>query len=490
VFSTARCLLFVACAALLAWPGLARAQSAAPASWGRQATLPPPPWTVEISVPRGVDAGSAIRDLEALDLFGLEMHEIRGRRVVLLGVFTDESVVREAHEQLLTEGFPAAQIIRHPGTSTLLDMAVEIANDASRGAATRAISSAVPIEPRVTTRTQTPPPTRTPIQDSIATPPAVDPAPSTMVAERTVPPARQSRGSVIPYLLTGVAVVALIAVAVPLWKRLSPANIPELQTMAVPVQRRLASPQTSLHVPPVVVVPRAQPAVQASATPPAAPPPRRTVSAAQPSTAPIFAEDFNPDQAGRVPSAWMVGAEAGSALAISAEGGGSLIFDKQTTSSRCLCTRTLPACHGRVVFEFDLVCDACNGHLLAVHLQEGTDASRAIQTRIVTGPEGGVALWLHSGAIPVGWGEWCRIRYDVDLETGLLTARLNGEEVLESHELLVRPSRLDAIVLRAAPNTIGRLGLRRLRAWGSREAHSAPILNPNASATPGHHGLS
>jgi hypothetical protein len=186
---------------------------------------------------------------------------------------------------------------------------------------------------------------------------------------------------------------------------------------------------------------------------------------------PLFADDFDQSLAGEPPHGWSL-PESGVASLEMADGesGPVLDYQKAAIGSGGLCWCALPKCRGQVTVEIDMVCHEKNSYLLGLYLQEGQDFRRAIQTQFQAGVTGAGRVRIQSVDAPLPFGVWGRITYDIDLESQTLSAALNGQRLGEPIPLINAPDHIDTLVIRSAPETIGRLSIGRIRIWSGQEA--------------------
>lgn len=185
----------------------------------------------------------------------------------------------------------------------------------------------------------------------------------------------------------------------------------------------------------------------------------------------LFADDFDQSLPGEPPHGWSL-PEAGVASLEMADGetGPVLDYRKTAVGSGGLCWCALPKCRGQVTVEIDVACHEKNSYLLGLYLQEGQDFRRAIQTQFQAGVTGAGRVRIQSIEAPLPFGIWGRITYDIDLPHAQLTAWLNGQRLGDPVTLLNPPEHIDTFVIRAAPETLGRLSIGRIRIWSGREA--------------------
>ena len=343
------------------------------------------PMSVEVPVPEGTAPGEVVTELLELGYMPVELGEVDGVPVVLVGRFLDERVALQAVADLRVEGYPDARLPGGPapwmrwagigGGSLLL---AALGWTAMRASSRRVPHSVVQEVPRPAPSAPLAP--LTPVRAAQLTPPPLVPTPEE---------ARRRRHAMIP---------------------------------RAPI--------------------------------------------------PLFADDFEQTPPGEPPDGWCL-PEAGIASLAVAEledRDSVLEYRKEKIGLGGLCWCSLPRCQGAITMEMDLVCHSKNNYLLGLYLQEGQDFRRAIPIQFQAGHAGSGRLCLPGLEASLPFGAWARLTLHIDLEERTLAAAVNGERLGVPATLINAPEHIDTLVIRTAPETVGHLGLARLRVWSASEA--------------------
>jgi len=144
--------------------------------------------------------------------------------------------------------------------------------------------------------------------------------------------------------------------------------------------------------------------------------------------------------------------------------GQCLMFNKMEGIGSATYHLTFPEARGIVTAEFDIRCDQKNKFLLGVYLEKDEDFKQSIHTIVhQLDPSAPASLRVQGEAVPYEMGNWVRVRYEVNLNDGVVNAWLDDNQVVNNQALANVPEYLNTLSIRDNLATTGMLYLDNIR---------------------------
>lgn len=211
------------------------------------------------------------------------------------------------------------------------------------------------------------------------------------------------------------------------------------------------------------------PPVAEPAAPEPAPIPPPPAAPAAPAEAEVFfAQDFSSFAVGEKPDGWQ-GEYDYASLTVAddnpPEGAAKYLkFEKRSGAGSANYACRFPNASGRVKVDFDLRCDDKNKYLLGFYIEKDEDFKQSVHTIVHrTDSRTQPTLRIHGEPIPYELGTWRHICYRIDLLSGLVSASVNGEEVVREAKLPSNPAFVNTLSIRDNLATTGVLCIANLR---------------------------
>ncbi|MCX7045677.1 MAG: SPOR domain-containing protein [Candidatus Sumerlaeota bacterium] len=174
----------------------------------------------------------------------------------------------------------------------------------------------------------------------------------------------------------------------------------------------------------------------------------------------LYAEALDGQSVSQRPAGWE-GEYAYAKLSVESatpsEGSRSYIrFEKANGAGSAHCFKKFPDVSGEFSIEFDICCHEKNKYLLGFYLEKDKDFRQSIHTIIHrTDPQAPSALRVQGESTPYRFGDWARVRYDVDLGQGVVSGFVNGKKVADRVALANCPPSINTLSIRDNLATTG-----------------------------------
>jgi len=180
-----------------------------------------------------------------------------------------------------------------------------------------------------------------------------------------------------------------------------------------------------------------------------------------------LSQDYSVEAVGAAPKGWTGGSAPSATLRVVEDdknpGEKCLRFRKPAGEAATSFACRFPNASGRVTAEFDIRCDEKNKHLLGLYLEEDGDFRRAVHTVVqCTDPSSPAYLRIFNQATPYDLGSWRRVRYEIDLEEGLVNGYIDGQLVAGNVRMGAKASNLNTVSIRDNTESTGALYLKNL----------------------------
>jgi hypothetical protein len=210
----------------------------------------------------------------------------------------------------------------------------------------------------------------------------------------------------------------------------------------------------------------------------AEPPP--AVTAAEPAAAPAapkledgvyFVQDFDGEALDGTPQGWQGEYDYATLSVIEeadSQGGARrcLKFEKRTGSGSANYVCRFPKAAGRVIVEFDIRCDDKNKYLLGFYVEKDEDFKQSVHTIVHrTDSKAQPTLRIQGEPVPYNLGSWCHLKYDMNLLAGLVTAFVDGKQVVRDAKLPTNPAFVNTLSIRDNLATTGVLYLDNIKIY-------------------------
>ncbi|MCX7717283.1 MAG: SPOR domain-containing protein [Candidatus Sumerlaeaceae bacterium] len=244
-------------------------------------------------------------------------------------------------------------------------------------------------------------------------------------------------------------------------------ELPELSITETVVPGLADSTPLEPSVPPAVAsAPREAFESTAVVPPPAAPPtPAESPAPAAAAAGPVadgfyYKQDFDDETPGRPPRNW-TGEYDYASLTVDTEAAvpGSkacLKFEKKTGSGSANYVCAFPKASGRVIVEFDIRCDEKNKYLLGFYIERDEDFKQSVHTIIHRlDSKSQPSLRLQGEPVPYELGTWRHVKYDLNLLAGIVSAYVDGTQVVKEAKLPTIPPYVNTLSIRDNLATTG-----------------------------------
>ncbi|HOE63146.1 MAG TPA: SPOR domain-containing protein [Candidatus Sumerlaeota bacterium] len=210
------------------------------------------------------------------------------------------------------------------------------------------------------------------------------------------------------------------------------------------------------------------PPVTAAVTPPPAAEPTPAQIASEDTHSDInlvFQQDFDGEEIGKKPNNWK-GDYNYASLVVSNESPAPnsqkcIVFNKEKGAGSAFYSCRFPDTEGVVGVEFDFRCDHKNKYLLGFYVEKDEDYRYSVHTVVQYIDSGKQktqpSLRVQGKAVNYNWGDWCHMKYIVNLFDGTVDGYVNGELVANGEKLASCPSSLNTISIRDNLATVGKL---------------------------------
>lgn len=180
--------------------------------------------------------------------------------------------------------------------------------------------------------------------------------------------------------------------------------------------------------------------------------------------------EFDQDAAGQKPAGWE-GEYDFASLAVEANepprgAQQYLAFRKQEGSGKAHYAYRFGAVTGMVGIEFDLRCDDKNKFLLGFYIEKDGDFQQSIHTKILRSEaQTSPTIHMQGQSAPYLLGSWAHIKYEVDLNAGLVNGYIDSTHVVRDLPLTPNPGMLNTLSIRDNINTTGVLLLANIKVY-------------------------
>lgn len=179
-------------------------------------------------------------------------------------------------------------------------------------------------------------------------------------------------------------------------------------------------------------------------------------SAAAPAAAgatPYFSQNFEDEEIGATPKGWKGSYDYASLVVSPSDHPGSakcMKFEKKSGTGSAYYACRFPDASGRIVVEFDLRCDHKNKYLLGFYIEMDEDFRHSIHTVVHMDATKAdkVSLRLQNESAPYKLGEWCRVKYLIDLPRHMVDGFINDKPVVVGARLPSRPKVINTLSIR------------------------------------------
>jgi sporulation related protein len=187
----------------------------------------------------------------------------------------------------------------------------------------------------------------------------------------------------------------------------------------------------------------------------------------------IFEQNFENDAVGDQPSNWK-GDYNYASLKVNDEfpspnSKKCIVFDKQKGAGSAFYSCHFPDTQGEIGIEFDFRCDKKNKYLLGFYIEKDEDYRYSVHT-IVQYIDSGKkntkpSLRIQGKPTPYNWGDWCQMKYIVNLDKSTVDGYINGKLLSDGERLASCPSSLNTISIRDNLATVGKLMIANIRIY-------------------------
>jgi len=179
----------------------------------------------------------------------------------------------------------------------------------------------------------------------------------------------------------------------------------------------------------------------------------------------VFEQDFDEEETGKKPANWR-GDYTYASLSVSdatpaKDSKKCLVFDKEKGAGSAFYCCHFPDTEGVMGVEFDFRCDNKNKYLLGFYVEKDEDYRYSIHTVVQYIDSGKQksqpSLRVQGKSVNYTWGEWCHLKYIINLFDGTVDGYVNGALVANGEKLASCPSCLNTISIRDNLATVGKL---------------------------------
>jgi len=94
--------------------------------------------------------------------------------------------------------------------------------------------------------------------------------------------------------------------------------------------------------------------------------------------------------------------------------------------------------------------------LLAFYIEKDGDFRQSVQTAIYRSEtQPNPSLKIHGETVPYRFGDWARVRYEIDLDKGSVNGYVDGKQIARDVALASCPSCVNTLSIRDNPTTTG-----------------------------------
>lgn len=179
----------------------------------------------------------------------------------------------------------------------------------------------------------------------------------------------------------------------------------------------------------------------------------------------VFQQDFDGEEVGKKPNNWK-GDYNYASLVVSNDSPAPnsqkcIVFNKEKGAGSAFYSCRFPDTEGVVGIEFDFRCDHKNKYLLGFYVEKDEDYRYSVHTVVQYIDSGKQktqpSLRVQGKAVNYNWGDWCHMKYIVNLFDGTVDGYVNGDLVANGEKLASCPSSLNTISIRDNLATVGKL---------------------------------
>jgi tetratricopeptide (TPR) repeat protein len=179
----------------------------------------------------------------------------------------------------------------------------------------------------------------------------------------------------------------------------------------------------------------------------------------------VFEQNFDEEETGKKPVNWRGDYNYASLCVSDAtpakDSKKCLVFDKEKGAGSAFYCCHFPDTEGVMGVEFDFRCDNKNKYLLGFYVEKDEDYRYSVHTVVQYIDSGKQksqpSLRVQGKSVNYTWGEWCHLKYIVNLFDGTVDGYVNGALVANGEKLASCPSCLNTISIRDNLATVGKL---------------------------------
>jgi len=193
-------------------------------------------------------------------------------------------------------------------------------------------------------------------------------------------------------------------------------------------------------------------------------------AAAPPTASVVFEQTFDDEEVGSPPRGWQ-GEYEYATLVVDASNPAPnskacLKFEKRTGAGSAHYVCHFPKVSGIVIVEFDIRCDEKNKYLLGFYIEKDEDFKQSVHTIIHRlDSRSQPTLRVQGEPVPYDLGTWRHVKYELNLLTGLVTAYVDGQEIVREAKLATNPAYVNTLSIRDNLATTGVLYLDNIRIY-------------------------
>lgn len=207
---------------------------------------------------------------------------------------------------------------------------------------------------------------------------------------------------------------------------------------------------------PVTIVPEPVPLTSTGGSPKSAASAGKTSSGNMPGL--IFEQDFEEQPVGSRPDHW-VGDEKENVSfhVVEHQGHKVLRYFKNAGSDSVHFYCQFPNVSGVVSIEFDISCPQKNKYLLGLYIERDGNYNQAVRTVVHCIDPSAASIRMQNEPVNYQLGQWCHVRYLIDLYQGTIDGYLDDEQVLTQQTFVNKPSSVNTLSIRDNHATTGEL---------------------------------
>lgn len=172
----------------------------------------------------------------------------------------------------------------------------------------------------------------------------------------------------------------------------------------------------------------------------------------------VFEQDFEEAQVGERPEYW-TGDEKNNVMFHVVESHSRKVLryfkNAGTDSVHFFCR--FPNVGGVVSVEFDVCCPQKNKYLLGLYVERDGNYNQAVRTVIHCIDPSAASIRMQNEPVEYALGDWCHVRYVIDLHQGAIDGYVDGEQVLTQQTFVNKPSSINTLSIRDNHATTGEL---------------------------------